>query len=92
MGLRVPGLQTRFSCWCEELISVCIYAFVHVRGAEGRRVRMLLFFRRHDASQHIARTHACMHGRGAHAQSQTDAHVVCHCALLLLSVGAVSGQ
>lgn len=50
VGLRVPGLQTRFSCWCEELISVRIYAFVHVRGAGGRRVRMLLFFRRHDAS------------------------------------------
>lgn len=32
VGLRVPGLQTRYSCWCEESISVCVCA-----RAPGRR-------------------------------------------------------
>lgn len=37
-------------------------------------------------------THAGIGGGGRARRSQTDAHVVCHCALLSLSVGAVSGQ
>ena len=67
-----------------------VFAFVHMCRRREGRVRILLFFRRHDVSLHIARAHT--HTHITHAYSQTNTHAVCHCALLLLSVGAASRQ
>lgn len=76
----MPWLLTEFIHETTDGRKKCVFG-CKCHRQEGR-LRILVFFRGH-VSLHISNTHI---------YSQANTHAVCHCALLLPSVGAASRQ